>query len=476
VIGVYEGYLSMAGVELVNNERTATYARTLGITAINCPPCTIAPALDEPPYTTPTADAAPWFDPYAPESGGFAGFFGLQVRGFNSSPITRTPIERLGDGAVITRARYNHREVVYTGVAMAVDQCSLSYGLAWLSTALRGSTCNPCGGVEACAYTCCPTPENEESTIRTMAQVGVLEGPITNRVAALGRKCGGTDQPVIAEVEFTLILGRPWLYRSPIPIITGVSPPPGQNCGAVGQSWDSVAATFATWDDVDFGVANWNELADEPECVQWNGQGCPNDPGEYDQFGCSRLAGHSCAEDPERPVDCPEPPAPPSVPRPYDPCAVCFDGPNTKTASVTVPPNATPAWLDQVPLIEVTTGTQPARAILLRFYSNPTGATGVCDPNLLDPCTACATMAIPYVPPGATLTVDGRDFTASLDCDGGRGTAVIDDSTGIFGPNGRPYTWPVFDCNGFCVTFTVPCDFPDDVLVNVSVVAREDAA
>ena len=468
---MYEGYLTLAGVELLNNERTATYARTLGITTINCPPCTIAPALGEAPYTTPQGDSAPWYDPAAPESAGFAGFFGLQVAGYSSSPITRTPIERLGDGSVITRTRYKAREVVYTGVAMAVDQCSLSYGLAWLSTALRGGTCNPCGGAAACAYTCCPTPENEANTVRTMNQVGVLEGPITNRMSALGRKCGGEGQPVIAEVEFTLVLGRPWLYRNPVHVLTA-SPDPTKVCTKPRQTWNDVAATYPTWNAIL--PLTWNDLVGDEDCVVWNSAACPNDPGEVDQYGCPRQSLHSCAEDPLRPANCPEPPAPPTVPRPYDPCGICSDGPTTKTAAVTVPPSATPAWLDAVPLVEITTGTEPARAILLRFYANPTGA--VCDPKHLDPCNACATMAIPYIPAGATLTVDGRDFTASLDCDGGAGSAVIDDATGIFGPNGRPYDWPVFDCNGFCITFTAPCDVPNDVVVNVSVVAREDAA
>jgi hypothetical protein len=468
---MYEGYLAMAGVELVNNERAAVYARALGITTIDCAPCSIGAAIDDPAYTTPQTDDAPWWDPAAPESAGFAGFFGLQVKGFDSSPIIRTPVERLGDGAVITRTRYAHREVVYTGVAMAVDQCSLSYGLAWLSTALRGSTCKPCGGVDACAYTCCPTVANENYTLRTMSQVGVLEGPITNRVSALKRACGGSAAPVIAEVTFTLILGRPWLYRAPVQVVNG--PVFGAGCDAKScVVWsgapDPDPDACVVWEDENCDCVIW-ETPDHP------GPDCPNgQDNAVDRQGCAKPGAHSCALDPQRLTNCPEPPSPPQPPRPYDPCGICYDGPNTVTGAVTVPPHTTPQWMDSVPLVQIRTGLEPARAILLRFYANPTGAT--CDPASLDPCNACATMAIPYVPAGATLTIDGRDYTAALDCDGGRGTAVIDDTAGIFGPDGRAYSWPVFDCTGFCITITVPCDFPTDVDIDVSVVAREDAA
>lgn len=471
---MYEGYFTLSGVELINNERTAAYARNLGITTIDCPPCTIAAAVGDNPYTTPAADEAPWYDPAAPESAGFAGFFALDVKGYESSTITRAPMERLSDGAVITRSRFNHREVQYTGVMLAADQCSLSYGLAWLSTALRGSTCSPCGGTNACAYTCCPDPTTEEQALRTMNQVGVIAGPITNRKSPLrGSRCGSDgSRAIIAEVTFTLAFGRPWLFRAPIPIIAptllrNLQIPPLACQG----TWDDVCADVASWTALTTEYATW---ADLHECeVQWNGPAeCTT---STDQFGCPDAI--DCTKDPLRPDGCPEPPSPPRPPRPYDPCGVCYDGPNTMTGSVNVPPSVTPAWLDSVPLIEITTGTQPARALLLRFYANPTGDESFCERHQLDPCTACATIAIPYIPPGATLTIDGREQTAALDCDGGRGTAILDDSLGIFGPNGQPYGWPVFDCNGFCVSLTVPCDFPiDEVNVSLSVVAREDAA
>lgn len=471
---MYEGYLTLAGVELVNNERTAVYARNLGITTINCPPCTIAAAVGDSPYTTPAADSAPWYDAAAPESAGFAGFFGLDVKGYSTSPITRSPLERLSDGAVITRTRYKHREVQYTGVMLAKDRCSLSYGLAWLSTALRGSTCSPCGGTDACAYTCCPTPDNVDDALRTMVQVGVLEGPVTARMANLRSTCGtGADVPIIAEVSFTLALGRPWLYRAPITVRSGHLTRPAGACED--HTWQWVVSSYATWNALMAVYPTWASLAG---CVIWNPPGeCPREGDDYDEWGCPRPVSRDCAQDPLRPQGCPEPPAPPTVPRPYDPCAICYDGPNTMTGVLNVPPSATPSWLDQVPVIDITTGPTPVRALLIRFYSNPTGQQSFCNVATLDPCTACATIAVPYVPAGATLSIDGRDFTAALDCDGGRGTAVIDDSTGIYGPGGQPYTWPVFDCNGFCISLTVPCDFPlDEVTVNVAVVAREDAA
>lgn len=158
----YEGFLSLAGNEIVNNARVAAYASHLvPQIAPSCGSCAdLHLALGDEPYTSPALDRAAWFDPALPESAGFAGFFALSVSGIENDTRTASVYQGSFDGGAIGRVRRAVKEVRVTGLLFAVDDCSLEYGMEWLKNSLNGNPCtNPvsgCSGDDLCFYSCCP--------------------------------------------------------------------------------------------------------------------------------------------------------------------------------------------------------------------------------------------------------------------------------------------------------------------------------
>lgn len=428
----YTGWLSYAGTELVNDARAAAYGAALAVAGVQCRGCVddLPPALGDEPYTTPEQDDAPWYDPAVPESAGFGGLLGMDIVGVSKGTATRSPSALVGDGSVIGALRRAHREVTIRGLMLAADDCSLSYGMAWLASALRGGGCGPAGclGDQLCLMSCCPAGEDPEAAgtaaLRTLFRAGLLEGPeLLSRKRVAGGGCGGTTGGMIAEVEWTMVAGIPYLYREPVEVVPATA------------------------------------LADLPAV-----DGPASQPG-----GCQPPG--SCLDDPQ----CPQPDPPPLPPVPVDPCA-CPPTRMTARRAVSVPAGAVPAWLESVPIVTVKTGTTgiAMRCLIVRFYSNPIGLP--CDPATLDGCNACAEIQIPYLSPGVTLTIDGRTERAWVDCPSGTGGGMAEPT--LFGPNGGVLQWPVFDCGAaLCVEISVDPRFdPGDATIQVEMVPREDAA
>lgn len=211
---MFEGWLSFAGVELVNNARTKVYAQDLGLTALGGYDCceSLAGYLGDRPYAQVCADPAPWWDEAVAASGRFAGFYGLGVTGMGRSTATRSPVELLADGAAIGAMRRRGREFTWRVLAVAADDAALSYGTSWLAGMLRGSTCTAgCGGEQACVLAHCPcTDGSPAEPARNMFHVGLLE---MDEPTSLRQLNSGA---LIEERTFTLLAGIPHLYSPPI--------------------------------------------------------------------------------------------------------------------------------------------------------------------------------------------------------------------------------------------------------------------
>ena len=256
---------------------------------------------------------------------------------------------------------------------------------------------------------------------RTLLGVGLLSGPAVQSTYTAGADCNGVDVWV-AEVEFTLVAGRPYLHRLPVDI--------------------AVDAAFAP-------VASLVELPDPADCPQ------PVD----------------CSADPLL-AALPTPPAPPV---PVDP-AVCTYRPFPLRQTWTVPAALLPEAPDKVPVVQVYAGSQPMRCLSVRFYVAPAGE---CTAATADPCAACAEINLPYLPAGATLTLDGRTERALITCaptpDQGVGATA---EPVLYGPAGTPMDWPTFTCaDALCVEVAMS-DLNvarADATVSVAMVGREDA-
>jgi len=398
---MWDGYASLAGIEVVNSARAVVYAANAGL-ALACEPCdTTSLALGEDPYRDVVLDPAPWYDEHQPQSKDFLGVFGLQVAGLGVNPVSRTPTDRIVDGATLGPLRRTSREVAFTVALIAVGECALAYGMEWLASVLSGTECggSVCGGDQLCMFACCPgsSPQGQtravgDAEIRHLYDVGLLEGPSLGEVKSL------TGGVLWAEVAFTLVAGKPWIYRDPL--VT---------------------------------VADWVPLADGETVLK-------TDP---DQVYEECLAPRPCLEDPE----CPEPRLPPRPPAPVSPCYPT--GVNDfRRSRIQVSPLDQPAWLETVPVLQVRTGREEMRRLVVRFWANP--QNNPCD-LVADPCNACMDINIPYLPAGSTLTVDGRVQRAIVECPQGVvGTATATPT--VYGPRGASFQWPVFGCpTGLCI-------------------------
>lgn len=417
---MYDGWLSLGGTELHNSERVVAYATRLGIEI--GPECETCPdlheALLENPYSSPDADDAPWYDPQFAESKMFCGFYPLSVDGVDSATGIRTPSD-LAQGAAIGALRRAQREVVVRVLAVGADDCAVSYGVAWLASALRGTGCVGCAGDTLCLFSCCPEGTGERH-LRTLYDVGLLEAPTRVDSIRLGDgPCAGLCQGVGAvavELEYTLVAGTSYLYHEPTAALVFDRP------------------------------ALVSGIVDPPVC-----------PGEST----------NCAADP----NCAALPARPSVPIPADPCG-CVIPSSVRRAAVSFPPSQMARWLESVPIVTIKTGDTAARCLRVRYFANPLGRPCT---HPLDGCGFCGELGITYLPANSTLIVDGRNRTYSLDCSAsGHNPAVMPPS--LYASNGQAYAWPVLDCpGGLCVELlAVELDY--NATVTVALAAREDAA
>lgn len=395
----YNGWMTLGGTEIINSPRATAYAQRAGISVRctgSCPDLNYA--LDDPDYAT-TFDAA-WVDAYTPASSEFLGFVGLDVVGISNGTSTHIVTDVPGDGSVIGVTRRNRREISIRVMAVAETEAGLNYGIAWLNSVLRGSLCvKDCTGDQLCFYDVCPgsccvnTPDEEnEEHLRTIQNVGVLQAPtiIQKRALTPGACISGISGPAyIAELEYILVAGIPFIYHSPVLV--------------------AAPTIFTTSTNAPLPCAAPIDCAQDPTCL----------------LGVV-----------------------PSIPNPVNPCAVPLAG-NYDTAWTAVPGSVVSDWFEKVPLIVVTAGSIPLRSVTIRIYPDPYGIIFAVDSSG-PTCSACVELNIPYIPASGSVTVDGRTERASIACPtadlGSIGTPLI------FGRDGGPYTWPILECgSGYAV-------------------------
>ncbi|MFC4328380.1 hypothetical protein ACFPC0_11130 [Streptomyces andamanensis] len=424
---MWDGYLQLAGNEVINNARAVAYAGNAGL-SIGCEPCdSVAEAVGDDPYWT-LDETAPWWDAASPASKGFLGVYGIDVSGFNSNTISRTPTPLIGQGAALGPARRGQREVAWTVALITTGEAELSYALEWLSTVLLGSQCSDrtCAGDEMCVFSACPgtTPLRNtgggqvgDAEIRHLYDVGLLSGPSVTEKQYLR---GG--QFIWATVSFTLAAGKPWIYHDPLP------------------------------SNVD-----WVSLGSGPIVPTV-------DP---DQVYQQCLEPKPCAVDPM----CGVPALPPKPPRPLSPCYTTGLG-TFRRSRIQVSPLDESAWLESVPVLEVRTGKTEMRRLLVRFWANP--QNNPCD-SYSDPCNACADINVSYLPAGSTLRMDGRVQRAVVECPQYPiGTATSTPT--VYGTKGDLFQWPTFPCpTGLCIEIWSRSDFTaPDATARVLLVPRAD--
>lgn len=159
---MFDGYLSLGGVEVMNQARTYAYVENSECPAgwIRCMPCPgLENALGVDTYVG-TLSQAPWYDEQDPATHRFLGFYPISVEGAEGSTRTATITEGITDGGVIGGTRKAVRTMRVRGVMVGLGHDGLDAGLSWLDKVLDGDQCSThggsCGEVDACFFITCP--------------------------------------------------------------------------------------------------------------------------------------------------------------------------------------------------------------------------------------------------------------------------------------------------------------------------------
>lgn len=458
----YDGWLRFNGTEVVNAQRTAAYVRNYGVAAVACTQCNGATAG---PYYDPVTDAAPWIDPAVPWSKDFLGFFGITVGGVTVATGSRTPLSKVGDGAIMGQIRHAHREMNIHAKGFALSEQGMSWGQSWLSAILQAGSgippCNPpCNGVVTEVLAWCPNCADDSVAClkahRTMFQVALQQGPEFTNKQHIGMDCG-RGRPWMWDADFLIGAGLPFAYQDAIQIASQVP-------FAVPTLWPCVqwqmhtpGSGACTLPDCTVNVYG--------SCMVWlpaTNSACANP--------CGTAAGQCLLQDPL----CTPPTPPPAPVTPNDPC-LCVISMNPVTTMTNIPAATLPRTAAFVPILQVNAGVNYSsgqagmRRILLRFYRATAGE--VCTYANLSTCDVMGEIGIPYLPKGATLTIDGRQQTATVVCaDGTTETPVL------FTSDGPMAKWPVLGCSdAWCVAVTADGDnVASDAWASVSIAVRDD--
>jgi hypothetical protein len=236
-----QGWLYINNCEVLNDARFKAYVQQS--TCLNCGtiqfgdnsedscPCealSLDPCSDPQwdPITYPDVTTAPWYDPNRPiESGGFLGFWTLEVTGLDAGHWQRS-INQRGSrrgGANLGPLRAGSRTLGWRVVAAACDECSLEYGLSWLEQILTG-TCDPCTVSNAFVRVCCTDAADPTRGFYEIWDVGMLDGPKWGGSPLEGSR----SMCNLREVSFSLAVGDPCKYRcSTVCLERQVFPVPG---------------------------------------------------------------------------------------------------------------------------------------------------------------------------------------------------------------------------------------------------------
>lgn len=237
---MFDGYLKIGDVELVNSARARGYGETA-----ECPifwyqdECEgLHDALLEPlAYTSANIASAPWYDLRNPESARFYGVTGAGFRTISNSTRYADFTEGITDGGVVGQPRRSGRSVRIRAWISADGEDALEYGMSWIESALRLRQCSldaSCGGSSVEFFVSCPPtrdsvpdgaggmrPETDEEYMarvdplrRLLHGVKAVSGPleVETRQSVNGRHWG-------REVEFTLYAERPGVFSAPRSIV-----------------------------------------------------------------------------------------------------------------------------------------------------------------------------------------------------------------------------------------------------------------
>jgi hypothetical protein len=532
---MFQGWLSFAGNELLNEERFRAYQKEL-VPQIKMPTiCSdekeLAVMLNDEPYRTPLLDEAPWVDHDDPDTYGFVGAFPLSVSGLTDSTRTASVVENSIDGGAIVGRRRRAKEVRVTALLMGDTEAALAAGKRWLAAVLDGG-CDPCEPSDLCFlvgtnpdgvtlgdYTTylippssiygpaatwgggtgvftpassgeslisppshVPLPCDEifwhwritsatagtQIVLETVSETGVTVsmpytlsstgGTFTVTDRGIAQKSSYSRLRVISAPGETIVVGDVTMeyrneatedacftkYARQLRRVSCISGPttieefqPSQ--GAM----ETVEFSFAAEMPYVFGL-------EKPVLTLFGGEVTTYYAADYSTTVSAvvpsvRLAQTvpMCTTSNRPPLvadpDCPVIPLPPRSSVSVTACAP--DPAYYSSFALPIPDSLIPQWSEAAPIFKVGTGPNAARKVQVRFLPRPLPTQQASD---LDPCSACGTFVIDYIPPNSTFVVDAADQRAYIIQSGNRYTNA---GHLLSGPTSTTlFQWPILTC------------------------------
>ena len=339
---------------------------------------------------------------------------------------------------------------------------------------------------------------------RTIKNVSLLEGPVITSERKMGEPCGGTcGGASVIEVEFSLVGSQPWLYSAPIPVVNCVNveenavPVIGgvlsgfiTNNPLLSGGTSITSAGFVDLPAVFFEGVLYIVLDPDgedgpPEVVLVTAhtagsntitvlrgqqgtvarQHNQNTPWELQSNCAPDNCGDALFDELNQlGFACSPPTLPPTAT--YSGCAA-LDINSYNAVYITAPRTMWNSLSEVVPVITIQTGGLPLIGSRIGFYTssdgNPCGDL-INNPPACD--LVCDTLDIIGIPSNSKFYIDGRTNKMSLIC----GTnAVFPGEPYTLGP----FSWPSFDCYGFCMEFAFnPLYSSDELCISLSLVPR----
>ena len=107
---------------------------------------------------------------------------------------------------------------------------------------------------------------------------------------------------------------------------------------------------------------------------------------------------------------------------------------------IEIPDRMLQEWVDTVPILSFRT-EEEVRGVRARFFPRPDPDWSMAN---VDPCSACGTFEISYIPQNATMTIDGTTKRIVAELPGGR--TQIASHLVSSGDNDAAFTWPELSC------------------------------
>lgn len=107
---------------------------------------------------------------------------------------------------------------------------------------------------------------------------------------------------------------------------------------------------------------------------------------------------------------------------------------------VEIPEHLLKMWTDSVPVLTLV-ADEEIRGVRVRFFPRPVPEWGMSN---IDPCSACGTFEVSYVPQGCMMTIDGMNQRIVVEEPGGRVRQA--DHLVSSGDNEHAFVWPELSC------------------------------